>query len=85
MIKKVPIGTSHLEGEAPIQMYNYAGNEKLTLGQLMNAICCRAGMALEDQSVTKSNLLTANTNRLTALSEVVSGVAGSATYDTLIA
>ena len=84
MIEKVTVATSRLEGGAPVRMYDYAGNEKLTLGQLMNAICCRAGMALEDQSVTKSNLLLANTDRLTALSEIVSGVSGTATYETVI-
>jgi len=84
MIEEVSIGKSRCEGGASIRMYNYAGNENLTLGQLMNVLCCHTGMALEDLAVSKSNLIVRGTRRLAALAEIIEGLAGTATYDTLL-
>ena len=63
-------------------LYNYAGMEGLTLGQLVNAVCVHAGVALEDQTVNKMNIITVNARRLRAESEVVENVvAGTGNYD----
>lgn len=68
---------------ADITLYKFNGCEGLTLGQLVNAVCCRVGAALEDQSVVKTNIITDGTNRLNAFSSIVSGfMDGSVDYDT---
>ncbi len=63
-------------------LYDYAGLEGLTLGQLVNAVCVHAGVALEDQTVNKMNIITVNSRRLKAESEIVENiVAGTGNYD----
>jgi len=68
---------------AGIVTYSFNGCEGLTIGQLVTAVCCRIGAALEAQSVVKTNIITAETDRLNAYSFIVSGLAdGSVNYQT---
>ena len=67
-----------------ICLYNYGGCEGLTLGQLVNAICCHAGDALETQSITKMNLITRRSRHLKGFANTLEGlVDGSLTYDSV--
>ena len=67
-----------------INLYNYGGCDNLTLGQLVNAVCVHAGVALEDQTVNKMNIITVNARRLKALSQLVEKALLGAQYsDTL--
>lgn len=76
-IESIVVGTSGAK------LYNYAGLEQLTLGQLANAICVHVGVALEDQSVNKMNIITLNARRLKAAAKVLETlVAGEANYET---
>ena len=69
----------------PISLYNYGGCENLTLGQLVNAVCVHAGVALEDQTVNKMNVITVNSRRLKAESKIVASILdGSANYDSVL-
>lgn len=88
LIEKVKIGTNR--HAAPpnddIRLYTYGDAENLTLGQLVNAICCRAGMALETESVVAINRLTAHNRKLKGLSQILQAVMEEKTdqgYDTL--
>ena len=54
-----------------VNLYSYAGMEGLTLGQLVNAVCVHAGVAIEDQTVNKMNIITVNARRLKAETKVV--------------
>lgn len=68
-----------------VKLYSYAGNEGLTLGQLANALCVRIGVALEDQSVNKMNVITLNARRLKAAAKVLEElVGGTANYSTVL-
>lgn len=68
-----------------VKLYNYAGLENLTLGQLANAICVHVGVALEDQSVNKMNIITMNARRLKAAAKVLETVvSGEANYSTVL-
>jgi len=68
-----------------IVTYSFNGCEGLTIGQLVTAVCCRIGAALEAQSVVKTNIITAETDRLNAYSFVLAGfMDGSVNYDTTL-
>lgn len=68
-----------------IKLYNYAGLENLTLGQLANALCVHVGVALEDQSVNKMNIITMNARRLKAAAKVLEDiVSGAANYSAVL-
>ena len=65
-----------------VNLYSYAGMEGLTLGQLVNAVCVHAGVAIEDQTVNKMNIITVNSRRLRAESEVIENIiAQTGNYD----
>ena len=68
-----------------INLYAYGDSENLTLGQLVNAICCRAGMALETEVVVITNRVCAHTDKLKGLTQIIQTlVAGSEDgYDTV--
>ncbi|MCQ2390151.1 MAG: hypothetical protein MJ240_01905 [Kiritimatiellae bacterium] len=69
-----------------VKLYNYAGLENLTLGQLANALCVHIGVALEDQSVNKMNVITLNARRLKATAKVLEDImAGMGDYATTLA
>lgn len=83
MIEPVKIGYDRY-GEMDINLYDYGDTRGLTLGQLVNAICCRAGMALETQAVAIVNRMSRHANRLKGMSTVMEGlVSGAADYDTV--
>ena len=76
-IDRVQVGVNRYGGAgaaAQVTLYNYNGCDELTLGQLVNAVCVRTGVALETQSVNKTNIITRNTRKLQALSEILEGV-----------
>ena len=82
MIESVAIGTNKYGVKADdIRLYSYAGAENLTLGQLVNAVCCRAGMALESQAVAISNVSNLRTRRLSAAAKVLKVIADGGGYD----
>jgi len=86
-IETEKIGTNRtaLPESADIVVYSFNGCENLTVGQLVNAVCCRVGMALEAQSVVKSNIITAGTDRINAYSYIISGVMdGTVNYETVL-
>lgn len=67
-----------------INLYNYGGCENLTLGQLVNAVCCRAGAALEAQSVAKMNNITRHSQRLNSYAKALEGLTdGTLNYDSV--
>ena len=69
---------------ASVNLYNYGEATNLTLGQLVSAICCRAGMALEAQSVSQVNTMTLHSRRLQALAKILQTLTDGAEkgYDT---
>ncbi len=68
-----------------ISLYNYGGCENLTLGQLVTAVCVHAGVALEDQTVNKMNIITVNARRLRAEAKVVTDIlSGSGDYSSVL-
>lgn len=69
-----------------INLYNYGGCTDLTLGQLVTAVCVHAGVALEDQTVNKMNIITVNSRRLRAQSKIVTDIlSGTGNYDSKLA
>ena len=85
LIESVSIGTNRYGGpEASVNLYGYGAAKDLTLGQLVNAICCRAGFALETESVALANLVTTRTRRLKAAAKVMEALVSGAEkgYDT---
>ena len=72
LIESVSIGVNRNGSPtAAVNLYNYGEATNLTLGQLVNAICCRAGFALETESVALVNFMTAKTRRLKAAAQVM--------------
>lgn len=61
MIEAITIATNRYapDGAQDICMFTMDGGEKLTLGQLMAAVCIKAGASLEAQSVSMMNKLNA--------------------------
>lgn len=51
-----------------IEVYTYAGNEGMTFGQLVMAVCCKRAAAIEAQSVNAMNRVTETSSWLEALS-----------------
>ena len=87
-IERVQVGVNPCGGAGAatqVNLFNYNGCEGLTLGQLVSAICVRVGVALETESVNKTNIITRTTRRLRALSEVLDGVVnGTMNYDSTL-
>ncbi len=63
------------EGANGVYLYNTDTAENLTLGQLLSAVCLRAGAVLERQSVSKMNLMTQENGAINRLSEILEGIA----------
>lgn len=62
-------------GADGVYLYNTGSAQKLTLGQLMAAVCLRAGAVLEKQSVAKMNEIGRQTDNISGLSSILSDVA----------
>lgn len=85
MIDEIAIGTNKYgDPTDSIKLYGYGEAQNLTLGQLVNAVCCRAGFALETQSVSLVNVMTVRTRRLSAAAKVMQMLVDGAEkgYDT---
>jgi len=68
-----------------VRLYDYGGCEGLTLGQLVNAVCVHTGVAIEDQTVNKMNIITVNARKLRAESQVLATIVdGSCNYDSVL-
>ena len=77
MIQAVQIATNRYAapGAQAINMYSVDGGEKLTLGQLMAAVCIRAAMNREAQSVNKMNIMNNNVENLKTAAEYLDQLA----------
>ncbi|MBQ7651237.1 MAG: hypothetical protein IJS15_09770, partial [Victivallales bacterium] len=77
MIQAVQIATNRYAppGAQAINMYSVDGGEELTLGQLMAAVCIRAGMNREAQSVNKMNVMNNNVENLKTAAEYLDQLA----------
>lgn len=66
MIEAVSIAQNRYapDGIQNINMYSMDGGEDLTLGQLMAAVCIKAGASLESQSISKMNKLNQSNSML---------------------
>ena len=64
MIEAVQIATNRYAPDAAqaINMFRLDGGEELTLGQLMAAVCIKAGMSMEAQTVARMNTMNGNTD-----------------------
>ena len=85
MIDEIAIGTNKYgDPTDSIKLYGYGEAQNLTLGQLVNAVCCRAGFALETQSISLVNVMTVRTRRLSAAAKVMQTLVDGAEkgYDT---
>ena len=72
MIEAISIGKNKYgDPTTSVNLYGFGEATNLTLGQLVNAVCCRAGTALEAQSVGLVNLISFGTRRLRAASKVL--------------
>ncbi len=63
------------EGANGVHLYNTDAAEGLTLGQLMSAVCLRAGAVVERQSVAKMNVIGQQNAAINRLSEILEGLA----------
>ena len=83
MIQSVQIATNRYAppGAEAINMYSMDGGERLTLGQLMAAVCIRAGMNKEAQSVNKMNIMNNNVEDLKTASEYLDQLATDTVSD----
>ncbi len=77
------------EGANGVYLYNTEAAEGLTLGQLISAVCLRAGAILERQSVSKMNIIGQENAAINRLSEILEGIATediiSTTWDRILA
>lgn len=72
MIDAVQIATNRYapDGAQAINMYNLDGTQ-LTLGQLVAAVCLRAGASMEAQTIRKVNSMNANTELIKEASSIL--------------
>ena len=77
MIESVQIATNRYAppGAQAVNMYRVDGGGMLTLGQLMGAVCIRAGMNMEAQSVNKMNIMNNNVEDLKTAAEYLDQIA----------
>lgn len=68
-------------GAQDVKLYAFNGCDNLTVGQLVNVVCCKVGVALEDSSVNKANVITRHSRRLQGMSEVLAGIMDGKDYD----
>ncbi|MBQ9368381.1 MAG: hypothetical protein IJT83_11410 [Victivallales bacterium] len=79
MIESVQIATNRYAppGAQAVNMYRVDGGGMLTLGQLMGAVCIRAGMNKEAQSVNKMNSMNNNVEDLKTAAEYLDQIANN--------
>ena len=77
MIEAVQIATNRYapNGAQAINMYSMDGGDDLTLGQLIAAVCIKAGANMEAQSITRMNAMNGNTEIINTASGYVSELA----------
>ncbi len=63
------------EGANGVYLYNTDTAQGLTLGQLMSAVCLRAGAIVERQSIAKMNILGEQNAAINRLSEILEDLA----------
>lgn len=63
------------EGANGVYLYNTAGAQGLTLGQLMIAVCARTGAILEGQSIGKMNQIGVDSESMKALGDIMEYIA----------
>ncbi len=83
MIQAVQISTNRYAppGAQAVNMYSIDGGESLTLGQLMAAVCIRAGAVKEAQSVSKMNTMNNNVADLKTAAEYLDQLATNTVSD----
>lgn len=69
------------QGADAVSLYNTDLAEGLTFGQLMAAVCIRAGAVLEAQSVAKMNVIGSNNSDISRLSEILQALAEGTVQD----
>lgn len=77
-IESVQIATNRNApvGSDAINLYNTDFAQNLTLGQLMSAVCLRAGAFLEAQSIAKINSMNSGTSQIEELSAMMERLSG---------
>ena len=77
MIEPVEIAVNRYAppGAQSINMYSIDGGDSLTFGQLLAAVCIRAGSNMEAQSINKMNYMNRNVVLLQTASEYLSQLA----------
>ena len=77
MIEAVQIATNRYapDGAQAINMYRLDGGDSLTLGQLMAAVCIKAGASMEAQTVRRMNTMNGNTDIIETASAYLSQIA----------
>jgi len=77
VIESVQIATNRYapNGAQAINMYSVDGGDNLTFGQLLAAVCIRAGANMEAQSINKMNYMNKNVEVLGTASEYLSQLA----------
>ena len=77
MIENVQIAVNRyaLEGAEAINMYSMDGDDPLTFGQIMAAVCIRSGANREARSVIKMNMMNPNVEKIETTSNYMSEIA----------
>ena len=77
MIDNVEIAVNRYAppGASAINMYSMDGDDPLTLGQIMAAVCIRCGANREARSVTKMNRMNPNVEKIETASNYLSEIA----------
>ena len=77
MIENVQIAVNRyaLEGAEAINMYSMDGDDPLTFGQIMAAVCIRSGANREARSVIKMNRMNPNVEKIETTSNYMSEIA----------
>ncbi len=77
MIESVQIATNRYAPDSAqaINMYKLDGGDSLTLGQLMAAVCIKAGASMEAQTVRRMNTMNGNTDLIETASGYLSQLA----------
>ena len=83
MIESVQIATNRYapDGAKAINMYSVDGGANLTFGQLLAAVCIRAGANMEAQSINKMNYMNTNVELLDTASQYLSQLATNTVSD----
>lgn len=82
-IEAVQIATNRNAGTGAeaINLYSTSAASNLTLGQLMSAVCLRAGAILESEGVAKMNVMGLGTAKIDMLSNAMESIATESVDD----